>query len=145
MENRKSTMGFIGIGFGAIALLLAVVHFWAGSFSPQPSIEEVITNKAISIKESAFARLKGKDITVNSQPTQTFDADQLIRLAIAILGSIALIFAVIAFAINELPKVAVGAAILGAGALAFQFAIMALAAIVFVFLIAAILNNLSVG
>jgi len=40
MEESKSTLSFIGIGLGSIALLLAIVHFWAGPFSSQPSLEQ---------------------------------------------------------------------------------------------------------
>ena len=30
MEKNRSTIGFIGIAVGAIALLGAIVHFWIG-------------------------------------------------------------------------------------------------------------------
>jgi hypothetical protein len=37
-EDSRHTVGFIGIGIGAIALPLAIVHLWAGPFSPQPTL-----------------------------------------------------------------------------------------------------------
>ncbi|MGL6312414.1 hypothetical protein [Vibrio sp. WXL103] len=145
MEGRKTVFSYLGIGFGAAALLLAVVHFWAGPFSPQPTIEEFVAEKAVSIKEATLAKLKGEELPVETRQVSTFNADRITSLATAVLGVIALIWAVVAFATNEPPKAAVGAGILGASALAFQFAIMALGAIVLVLLIVAVLGHLGTG
>ena len=38
MEESRSAIGFIGITVGAVALLMAIVHFWMGPISPQPSM-----------------------------------------------------------------------------------------------------------
>ena len=61
MDKQSSVFGFTGIGLGAIALLLAVVHFWAGPFSPQPTLEQTVAEKAVSIKNATIAALKGEE------------------------------------------------------------------------------------
>jgi hypothetical protein len=38
-EKNRSTIGFIGMEVGAVALLVAIIHFWMGPFSPQASLE----------------------------------------------------------------------------------------------------------
>lgn len=145
MEDGKTIFSYLGIGCGSLALLLAVVHFWAGPFSSQPSIEEVVADKAVAIKEATLAKLKGQELPAKIHQASTFDADRIVSLATAVLGGIALILAVVAFATNEPPKAAAGAAMLGAGALAFQFAVMALGIIILVLLIGAVLGNLGIG
>ena len=62
MEPKKATTSFIGIGVGAVALLLALVHFWAGPFSPQPSLEQTVAEKAVSIRDATIAALKGETV-----------------------------------------------------------------------------------
>ena len=55
MAEKRSTLGFTGIAIGSIALLLVLVHFYAGPFSPQPTIETTIAEKAVSIRDAAVA------------------------------------------------------------------------------------------
>lgn len=145
MDDRKRIFSFFGIGFGAVALLLAVIHFWAGPFTPKPTFEKTIASKVVSIKDAALAKLKGEEPPIAIQQTPSFDIDKVVNLAIPVLGALALILAVVAFATNEPPKAAIGAAILGAGSIAFQFAITALVAIILVFLIVAVVGNLDIS
>ena len=143
MEESKSTLSFIGIGLGSVALLLALVHFWAGPFSPQPTLEQTVAEKAVSIKQATLAALKGE----KAPPPQsrTIDTDQLISIGTAILGGIAIILGVIGFAKKEPIRVAGGAAVLGGSAIAFQFAVIALGAIVLAILVAAVLSQIGIG
>lgn len=55
MEEHKSKISFIGIGMGSIALLLALFHFWASLFSPQPMLEQIVAEKAVAIKKATIA------------------------------------------------------------------------------------------
>jgi uncharacterized membrane protein len=143
MEESKSTLSFIGIGLGSIALMLAIIHFWAGPFSPQPTLEQTVAEKAASIKQATIAALKGKEAP---QPqSRSIDTDQLVGIATAILGGLAIIFGVIGFAKKEPMRVAGGAAVLGGGAIAFQFAVVALGAIVVAILVAAVLSQIGIG
>lgn len=75
MDDSKSTFSFIGIGLGSIALLLAIVHFWAGPFSPQPTLEQTVAEKAVSIKQATIAALKG--IEAPAPKSHAIDTDQV--------------------------------------------------------------------
>jgi hypothetical protein len=144
MDEPKSTLSFSGIGLGAIALLLAILHFWAGPFSPQPSIEQTVAEKAVSIKQATIAALKGEEAAPSTQ-SRPMDLDQVASIATATLGGLAIIFGVIGFAKKEPLRVAGGAAVLGGSAIAFQFAVMALGAIVLAILVAAVLSQIGIG
>jgi hypothetical protein len=140
MKKQKSHISFIGIGIGSIALLLTIVHFWAGPFTPQPTLEQTVAEKAVSIKNATIAALKGEEEPeAQSRP---LDADQLLRIGTAVLGGLAIILGVIGYAKKEPLRVAGGAAVLGGSALAYQFAVIALGAIVLAILVAAVLSQI---
>ena len=143
MEENNSTAGFIGIGIGAIALLAAIVHFWAGPFSPQPSLEKSVAEKAVAIKNATIAALKGEEIEEEVSPRK-IDLDQGLRLATSVLGGLAIILGVVSFARREPWRVGGGAAVLGGAAVAFQFAVIALGAIVGAILIAALISQIGI-
>ena len=143
MTEQNSTISFIGIGLGSIALLLAIVHFWAGPFTPQPSLEQTVAEKAVSIKKATIAALKGEEAPeAQSRPV---DADQLLSIGTAVLGGLAIILGVVGYAKKEPLRVAGGAAVLGGSALAFQFAVIALGAIVLAILVGAVLSQIGIG
>ncbi len=139
MTNSK--FGFIGIGFGAVALLLALLHFWAGPFSPRPSLEQTVAEKAASIKNITIAALRGKKASI-PEPRGSMDADKITNIVTALLGGIAIIFGVIGFANKEPIRVSSGAAILGGGAIAFQFAVLAIGIIIVVILVMYVLSQI---
>lgn len=142
---EKSTFSFIGIGVGAIALMLALIHFWAGPFSPQPSLEQVVAEKAVSIRDATVAALKGETAPEAEPAAADYDLDDIASIATAALGGLAVILGVIGIALKEPARVAGGAAVLGAGAIAFQFAAMALGVFIVVVLVAAVLGELGFG
>lgn len=144
MKESRSTIGFIGIGVGAIALLLAVVQFWAGPFSPQPSLEKTVAEKAVSIKNATIAALKGEKIEQEASPG-VIDLDRGLRIATGVLSGLAIILGVVGFAKRESLRVAGGAAVLGGVAMAFQFAVMALGAIILAILIAAVISQIGIA
>jgi hypothetical protein len=145
MKDNKSPLSFLGIGVGAVALMLALVHFWAGPFAPKPSLEQVVAHKAVLIQDAARAALKGEVAQAPARSSSNYDLDWVVSLATAVLGGIAVILAVMGVALKEPVRVAGGAAILGVGAIAFQFAALALAVLVVVILISAVLGTLGVG
>lgn len=142
MEEKKSTLSFIGIGLGAVALMLALVHFWAGPFTPQPSLEQTVAEKAVSIRDATVAALKGEAAPAPQKAHAGYDIDRLASIATAVLGGLAVILAVIGIALKEPMRVAGGAAALGVGAIAFQFAALALGVIAVVILVAVVLGGL---
>ena len=145
VESSTPTFGFIGIGIGSIALLLALVHFWAGPFSPQPTLEQTVAEKAVAIRDATVAALKGKSATPPEAEATSYDLDRIASIATAVLGGLSVILAVIGIALKEPLRVAGGAAFLGAAAIAFQFAVVALGIIAIVLLVSAVMGSLGFG
>lgn len=143
MQGNRSTIGFIGIAVGATALLVAIVHFWMGPLSPQPSLERTVAEKAVAIKNATIAALKGEETEENAAP-RNIDLDQGARIATSVLGGLAVILGVVSFAKREPLRVGGGAAFLGGAAIAFQFAVIALGAIVLAILIAAVISQIGI-
>ena len=144
MRAERSTLGWLGMVLGGAALLLALVHFYAGPFSPQPSLEEVVAEKAVAIKRATMAALKGETVTA-AVKSRRFDADRGAHLAVAVLGGLATVLGFAGFARRESLRVAAGALCLGAGAVAFQFLTIAIGVIVLAILVAAALGSLGVS
>ena len=143
MEESRSTIGFIGISVGAIALLMAIIHFWMGPISPQPSVEKTVAEKAVAIKNATIAALKGEKIEEKAVP-RSIDLDQGVRITTSVLGGLAIILGVISFAKREPFRVGGGAAFLGGAAIAFQFAVIALGAIILAILIGAVISQIGI-
>ena len=143
MEEQGSKFSFIGIAIGAAALLLAIVHFWAGPFSPQPAVEQTVAEKAVSIKEATIAALKGEEPKPPVKRS-SMDMDNMASLATAVLGGLAVILGVIGYATKEPLRAAGGAALLGGSAIAFQFAVLALGAILLAILVVGVLSQLGI-
>lgn len=125
-------------------MLLAIVHFWAGPFSPQPSLEKTVAEKAVAIKDATIAALKGEKLEEEVPPAQ-IDLDRGLHIATAVMGALAIILGVLGYATNESLRVAGGAALLGGIAMAFQFAVMALGAIIMAILIVAVISQIGIG
>ena len=130
----------IGITAGSIALLLALFSFWAGPFSPQPTVENIVAEKVSSIRTAAIDALKGKKVEKKFIDT-SWDADKLIQVITAMLGGLALILGVIAYTKSEPRRMAGGAVALGVSAISFQFVAMYAMALLLVLLIAAALQS----
>ena len=143
MESNKSLLSFIGIGIGSIALLLALFHFYAGPFSPQPTLEDTVAEKAVAIRDATISALKGEKREKESNKIE-WNLDKVTDVTTALLGGIAIILSVIGFAKKESAKVAGGAAVLGASAIAFQLFTIALGALIVVILIAVVLNQIGI-
>jgi hypothetical protein len=67
-----------------------------------------------------------------------------VRIASSVLGGLALILGVVSFAKREPLRVGGGAAFLGGAAIAFQFAVIALGAIVMAILVAAVRSQIGI-
>jgi cation transporter-like permease len=142
-QDKPTHFGMAGIALGGIALILALVHFWAGPFAPQPTIETTVAEKAASIRAAAVSALKGEE-PVRETFIRKWDADTWADVATAVVGGFAMILGVLAFAKHEPVRVAGGAAALGVSAIAFQFIAMYAMALLVVLLIAAALSSLGI-
>jgi hypothetical protein len=122
---------------------MAIVHFWMGPISPQPSVEKTVAEKAVAIKNATIAALKGEDVEEKAAP-RSIDPDEALRTATSVLGGLALILGVVSFANKEPLRIGGGAAFLGGAAIAFQFAVIALGAIVLAILIGAVISQIGI-
>lgn len=140
----KNIFAMLGIVVGGIALILALVHFWAGSFVPQPSLQSVVAETAISIRQAAIDALRGKPV---AQPVYSpqYDADKITHITTAVLGGIAFILAALSFSSHESKDAALSAAVLGISAIVFQFIGMYVAVVLMIILIIAVLSSLGFG
>ncbi len=139
--NKENYLSLWGIGIGGLALLLALISFWAGPFAPQPSMETSIGEAAAKIRQSALDALAGREVK-KSYTVKKYDIDDFINIATAVLGGLAILLAAISFAKNESKRAAGSAAALGVGAIAFQFIAMFAFALLAVILIGAVLVSL---
>lgn len=144
MTSNKSTLGLIGITIGTIALLLALIHFWAGPFSPQPTLETTIAEKTASIRQAAIDAIKGKEVE-KSYIKPKWNTDKIINISIPVISVLAILFGLFSFIKKEPGRVAGGAAALGISAIAFQFIAMYAMALLGVLLICAVLISLGAG
>ncbi|MBU1188568.1 MAG: hypothetical protein KKC01_06010 [Gammaproteobacteria bacterium] len=142
MSEQKPWISAAGIGVGALGLLLAVVHFWAGPFTPQPSLERTIAEKVVAIKDATVAALQGEALPDTVPETDGVDADEVVRIAVPVLAALAVILGVIGFAMKEPGRVSIGAVALGGSTFAFQFAGLVLGAIVLTLFIVALLGEI---
>ena len=104
MEQFRSTLSFVGIGFGSIALVLAVAHFSLGPISPKPTLEQAVADKAVALKQATIAALKGTEAPVAR--SRELDADRVLSTATAVLGALAMILGVVGYAKKEPLRVA---------------------------------------
>ncbi|WP_411991075.1 hypothetical protein [Agarivorans sp. DSG3-1] len=133
--------GHIGMFLGAIAFLAALASFWAGPFSPQPTIETLVAEKAVSIRTAALNALSGKQV-VSETHRADWSTDKVIDVTISLLGGLATILAVVSFTQKEPPRIAAGAAVMGGSAITFQFVAMYVIALLVVLLILGALNSI---
>ena len=141
MSNKKSKFGIVGVGIGSVALLLALFHFYAGPLSTQPKLEHAIAETAVALRDATIAAFRGNEIKKKSWIPK-WNANKLTDVITALFGGLAIISGIFAFIRKESLRVAGGAAVLGGGAIAFQFAALALGAIVVAIILSAVLSQL---
>jgi predicted lysophospholipase L1 biosynthesis ABC-type transport system permease subunit len=140
IEIFRGHYGRIGIFFGVIALAITLIHFSVGSFSSQPPLEEVVAEKALKIQSAVKAALKREKTSI-SHPKRSFDTDKIVSLSTAMFGLTAIVLAVVSYLRREDTRAVVCAAGLGSGVIALQYFAVAIGAIVFAVLIAAVLSK----
>ncbi|GGA78895.1 hypothetical protein GCM10011521_16390 [Arenimonas soli] len=131
----KLKFSTVGLALGALALLVAIGHFWISAAAPKPALEHRIADKVVAIRDATVDRLAGRE----KEPEQArWDSHQIVVTATSILGSLALVLAVLGFVRKEPPRACIGAAALGGAAVAFPFVVGALGAIIILVAIAAV-------
>ena len=136
---KQNIFGWSGIALGGLALLLAMVHFYAGPFAPQQTLESLVAGKAVAIKESLLASLAGHQIPEKvSRPH--YDVDRILKIVTAVLAVRAVVLGAIAGACKENPRAVSAAVMLGIGTLAFQIAMFAFGVVMAIFLVFLVLS-----
>ena len=59
-QQRSIKFSTLGLGLGALALLVAIVHFWIVAAAPSPPIEDVVADKVVAIRDATVNRLIGR-------------------------------------------------------------------------------------
>jgi hypothetical protein len=140
----KNTIGIIGTSFGLIALAIALFHFWAGPFDKHPSLEEVVADTAVGIKERVFSKIKG-DKSVKMSPPKKYSIDDNVDIVTIACGFFAIMLSAISFIKREDKRASGTAVLLGVGAIAFQLFTVVLGTIVVVILVVAVLGSLGLS
>jgi len=97
----------------------------------------------VAIKNATIAAIKGERIEKEVAPRR-IDLDHGVRIITSDVGGLALILGIVCFAKREPLRVGGGAAFLGGAAIAFQFAVIALGAIVLAILIGTVLSQIGI-
>lgn len=141
-DIKKNTIALIGFIVGILALSSALFSFFVGPFSEPPAIEEVVADKAVDIKNAIVAKIKGEKYKAPEKQKESFDIDKVIQITVIAGGLIALILGSVAFVNREDKRMCIVALSFGGAAIAFQYVVIALGAILFVILLAVVLNQM---
>lgn len=142
--RKTASFAWVALILGMVALAGSVGHFWLGPIDVPPKLEDTIADQAVKIRDRVVAKLKG-DTSPPTTTVSTWDADRTALATIACTSVLAILLSVIAFVRHEPIRMVGGAAVLGGSALALQYLIIAIGAIVFAIILAAVLNGLDFG
>ena len=79
-QNKISSLGML---FGAIALMMGIIHFSFGPFSaPPPTFESIVADKTAEIKRGLLAGIKGEKITT-VEKKEDVDVDKILIKAVS--------------------------------------------------------------
>ena len=136
---HRPVLGWLGFLIGAVALLGALVVFYAGPFAPQQELSVSLGELAADTGKSALRSFFGL-----SQPEAApvvRDLDDYLQIAVAVLGGLAVILGFAGLIRGEDRRAWQAAVSLGAGAILFQFLGFAVAMIACAILIGLFLGG----
>lgn len=139
-QNKFSSLGML---LGTIALILGILHFSLGPFSPKPTLQTVVAGQVSAVKKGLIAGITGKQTTAETDK-KTVDIDKVIRNTGIVTAVIALGLAFIGGMRKENRWGITGALVFAGGTLMFHavlFGIGLICAILFLLLIISILNG----
>lgn len=135
---RDNIFGWSGIALGGLALLLAMIHFYGGPFTPQQTLESLVAGKAAAIKESLLASLTGQQIPEKVSRSH-YNVDRIVEIVIAVLAVGAVVLGAAAGGCKENPRAISAAVMLGMSTLTFQIGMFAFGIIMVLIVIALVL------
>ncbi|HII2329554.1 TPA: protein YidI [Escherichia coli] len=140
-QNKISSLGML---FGAIALMMGIIHFSFGPFSaPPPTLESIVADKTAEIKRGLLAGIKGEKITTVERK-EDVDVDKILDQSGIALAIAALLCAFIGGMRKENRWGIRGALVFGGRTLAFHtllFGIGIVCSILLIFLIFSFLTG----
>ena len=138
---KQNIVGSLGVALGLIALAIAIFQFWLGPFKPQDRpLTKSLTEKAITLKDSLQAKLKGDTETALNDEYR-IDIDRIVMLSSITAAFLAIVCGVVSFLKREDLRYSASAAVIGGSALAFHFIIVAIGIAVLLVLIVAVINR----
>ncbi len=109
---RHNLLGFFGTCIGGIALILTIIHFYAGS------VENKV-EKTSSFKQMAINLFKGSE-KKEIKPSFNIQTDKNLKILSGFLACIGIILAALSHLKNETKNAYLSAAYLSVGAIGFQ-------------------------
>lgn len=142
LRNKFSSLGMF---LGGIALILSIVQFSFGPFSPKPpALEVIVAEKVSAVKQGVIAGLKGERPAARTEKT-TVDIDSIILNAGIILAVVALGLSFIGGMCKESRWGISGALLFSGLTLTFHAVLLAFGLIVAVLLLLFILSLVTGG
>lgn len=139
MQTRPIA-GYFGFALGALALILVLVHFWAGPFEPQQRAGVTIGEIAGDIRAAAVRKLKGEP-QPKAAPAE-WDVDRVVKLVAAVLAGLAVIASVAGLVRRETWRPAAAGIAFGVSAVAFQVFTWTILVLAGAIILYAIVNNI---
>ncbi|ELE9013271.1 hypothetical protein RM345_002235 [Enterobacter cloacae] len=142
LRNKFSSLGML---LGGIALILSIVQFSFGPFSPKPpALEVMVAEKVSAVKQGIIAGLKGERPAARTEKT-TVDIDRILLNAGSILAVVALGLSFIGGMCKESRWGICGALLFSGLTLTFHAVLLAFGLIVAVLLLLFILSLVTGG
>ncbi len=140
MPKPRPTASFFGVILGACALLIVMIHFWIGPFTPQQDISVSIGEIAGEIRQAATRALTG---AAQPEPqVNPWNIDDTLKLIGTLLAGSAVVLGIIGYIRHEAKRPIIGALALGIGAILFQMITWAILLVVGVILLIGIMQNM---
>lgn len=136
MVHPRPIAGYVSFAAGAVALLLVLVHFWAGPFAPRPHASVTIGEIAAQMHQAAVHKLSGKPPAAPA--AVAWDSDRALKVVTGLVAALAIIASAAALVRRAAWQPAAAGVALGSSAIAFQvltWAILVIAGCVILFAI----------
>ncbi|MBV2358911.1 hypothetical protein KUH32_03920 [Thalassococcus sp. CAU 1522] len=117
-DGPPAVLGWLGFAFGAAALVLTIVMFWAGPFAPQQSAGVSLGELAADIARSAARSVAGQPQPEPETPLR--DIDDVLQIGVGLLAALAVVAGMAGLVRRETGRAALAGMSLGALAVGFQ-------------------------
>ena len=94
LSFSQNKFGMAGMLCGCAALIVVVLHFWAGPLAPQKTLERSLAETAVNFAKEVVRVAKDKPAEVQRKE---WDADDTVTVAGAALATLAILLAVFGF------------------------------------------------